>query len=160
MSPACKQFLSCVLREPRISPLIIFQVLGPLWTLASSTVFLHSRRSLTVVGQFLFPLFLRFLQPCLSIFCLVVLFFTCSIVAVAVYCGFAFFQHDHISLSRTDFINSTLSASCNSYLPPCLFLFSSFLLFLQVYIFFLPSLPSNLMSAFVPSTFIAQVSYP
>ena len=60
VSPVCKQFLSCMLREPRISPLIIFQVLGPLWTLASSTVFLHSRRSLTIVGQFLFPVIFTF----------------------------------------------------------------------------------------------------
>ena len=133
VSPVCKQFLPCVLREPRISSLIIFQVLGPLWTLVSSTVFLHSRRSLTVVGQFLFLLFLRFLEPCLSIFCVVLLFYLfhcgcCSLFWPSWFCILSTWPYNP---SRTDFINFTLSASCNSPIPPCLFLFSSFLLFLH-----------------------------
>jgi hypothetical protein len=47
---------------------------------------------------FFFPLFLRFLESCLSIFCVVVLFYLLRSGCCRLFwpsLGFAFFQHDH-----------------------------------------------------------------
>ena len=144
LSPVCKQFLSCVLREPRFSSLVIFQVLGPLRSMASNTIIVHSRGSLTIVGLFFFyPLFLRFLEPCLSIFCVFVLFLLVPswlLQIVLAFFGFCILSTRPYHPSRTDFINFTLSASCNSPLPPC------FVLILQLS----PSLASLYIFLTVP----------
>jgi hypothetical protein len=96
--PVCKQFLSCVLREPRISSLVFF--LGA--------------RSAVVVGfQYSLPPFSSVFDSCLPVFISIIFTFSCTLSVhllrgrayllvplwllqfVLVFFGFAVFQHDH-----------------------------------------------------------------